>query len=75
MIAVIHSLGMFAIGGGFALMGLGLFALTLRKMKPIGPNPTKAQLREREALENENNKLRIGAAVAVGMGVLMMVIF
>ena len=73
--AVIRSLPMFAVGGGFALIGLGLFALTLRKPKELGPNPTRAQLRERDELAQETNKLRMGAAGAVVIGAALMLIF
>jgi uncharacterized protein YjeT (DUF2065 family) len=59
-----------AIGLIFILMGVGLFALTLRKGKEIAL-PTKAQLRERAALAEENQKMRIAAGVAVGAGVIL----
>jgi hypothetical protein len=74
-LAAIHSLPMLAVGGGFALMGLALFALTLRKPKTMGPNPTRSELREREALAEETNKMRIGAGLAVALGVVLMLIF
>jgi hypothetical protein len=59
-----------AIGLIFILMGVGLFALTLRKKKEIAL-PTKAQLRERAALAEENQKMRIAAGVALGAGVIL----
>jgi len=74
-LAAIRFLPMFAVGGGFALMGLALFALTLRKPKELGPSPTKSELRAREELAEETNKMRLGAALAVGLGVVLMLIF
>jgi len=61
----------FAIGLGFLLMGAGLFALTLRKPGNEPANPTKAQQREQAALAEENRKMRIGAAVVGGVGLLV----
>ena len=61
----------FAIGLGFVLMGAGLLALTLRKPGSAPANPTKAQQREQAALAEENRKMRIGAAVVGGVGLLI----
>ncbi len=61
----------FAIGLGFILMGAGLLALTLRKPGSALANPTKAQQREQAALAEENRKMRIGAAVVGGVGLLI----
>lgn len=65
-----RSAAFIAIGLIFILMGVGLFALTLRKGKEIAL-PTKAQLRERAALAEENQKMRIAAGVAVGIGLIL----
>jgi hypothetical protein len=58
-----------ALGLGFILIGAGLFALTLRKSKPLPANPTKTQLREQAAIAAESKKMRIGAAAVAGIGV------
>ena len=60
-----------AIGLGFVLMGAGLYALTLRKPKETPATPTKSQLREQAALAEENKKMRIGAGVIAGVGLIM----
>lgn len=60
-----------ALGLGFILMGAGLFALTIKKLKDVPANPTKAQLRERAALADENRKMRLAAGIIAGIGVLL----
>jgi hypothetical protein len=60
-----------ALGLGFVLMGGGLYALTLIKIKDVGPHPTKAQLRERVALAAETRKMRLAAGVIAGLGALL----
>jgi hypothetical protein len=60
-----------SIGLGFVLMGAGLYALTLRKPKDTPATPTKSQLRELAALAEENKKMRIGAGVIAGVGLIM----
>jgi hypothetical protein len=64
-----------AIGLGFILMGVGLFALTLRKPKSAMVNPTKAQLREQAALAEESRKMRLAAGVVAGSGALLCLAF
>jgi hypothetical protein len=59
------------LGLGFVLMGAGLYALTLRKPKPLPANPTKTQLREQAELAEENKKMRYAAAGVAGFGVLL----
>ena len=61
-------------GIAFVLMGLGLFALSLRKPKPLPAMPTKTQLREQAELAQETKKMRIAAGVAVGVGALAAVL-
>ena len=70
-------LAFIALGFGFILMGLGLFALTLRKPKALPANPTKAQLREQADAAQETKKMRIAAAVACafGAGIALMGLF
>ena len=66
-----RSLALFGLGLGFMLMGAGLFALTLRKTKTPPANPTKVQQREQAELAVEQKKMRLGAAVVAGFGVLL----
>ena len=63
-----------ALGLGFILMGVGLFALTLRKPKQASTLPTKTQLREQAALAAETKKMRIAAGVVAlfGLGICLM---
>ena len=64
-----------ALGLGFILMGAGLYALTLRKSnKPQPAVPNKTQLREQAALAEETKKMRIGAAVTAGFGLIVIVL-
>jgi hypothetical protein len=64
-----RSIAFIALGVGFILMAAGLFALTLRKPKELPANPNKSQLREAEALVQENRKMRLAAAIVAAIGV------
>ena len=66
-----RSLALFGLGIGFILMGAGLCALTLRKAKAPSANPTKAQQREQVELAAEHKKMRLGSAVVVGFGLVL----
>jgi hypothetical protein len=66
-----RSIAFAALGLGFVLMGAGLYALTFRKPKDTPAMPTKSQLRERAALAEETKKMRIGAGVTAGVGLVM----
>ena len=66
-----RSLALFGLGLGFFLMGAGLYALTLRKAKALPANPTKAQQREQMELTAEHKKMRLGAAIVSGFGLLL----
>lgn len=69
-----RSLPLLGLGIFFALAGLGLFAMTLRR-KPDAPAPVKkAEIRELQAQRTETNKLRIAAVIAVAIGAALMVI-
>lgn len=64
-----------ALGLGFILMGAALYALTLRKpAKPLPAAPSKTQLREQAALDEEKKKMRIGAAVVAAFGLVVVVL-
>lgn len=64
-----------ALGLGFVLMGAALYALTLRKpAKALPAVPNKSQLREQAELDEEKKKMRIGAAVTAGFGLLVVVL-
>ena len=69
------NLGLLGLGIGFIIMAGGLFALTMRKPKaaPV-VNPNAKQQREQAALDEEKKKMRIGAAVVAGFGLLLIVI-
>jgi hypothetical protein len=62
---------LFGIGVFFVLIAAGLFALTLRKAAPVLANPNKSQLREQAALAVEAKKMRLGAGIMAGVGVLL----
>jgi hypothetical protein len=66
-----RSLALFGLGLGFFLMGAGLYALTLRKAKAPPAHPTKTQQREQAELTAENKKMRLGAGLAAGLGLLL----
>ena len=69
------NLALLGLGIGFLVMAGGLFALTLRKPKeaPVA-SPSSKQLREQAALDEEKKKMRIGAAVVAGFGLLLIAI-
>src|SRR5947208_1268721 len=62
-----HSLALTGLGLGFILMGAALFALTLRKPKPVPAVPNKAQLREQAALPHEAKKTKLAAGARAGV--------
>ena len=68
-----RSIAFIALGVGFILMAAGLYALTLRKPKELPANPNKSQLREAEALVEENRKMRLAAGIvaAIGLGMAL----
>jgi hypothetical protein len=73
-----HSLRILGIGAAFALAGLALFAVTLRK--PAEPKATmkKSELREREAQRvahnDEAKKLRLVSVLCVAVGAVLMIL-
>ena len=70
-----HSPVFIALGLGFVIMGVALFALTMGKSPPPPTHPTKAQLREQTARALETKKMRIAAGVVTGFGILLALIF
>jgi hypothetical protein len=58
------------------LIAAGLFALTLRKPEQKSPGAplNKSQQREAAAREEELKKMRLGAGILAGIGVLLMVL-
>lgn len=62
------------LGVGFILMGLALYALTLRKPKSTPVIPNKSQLREQEALALETKKMRIAAGITAVFGVVLVLL-
>jgi hypothetical protein len=62
------------LGIGFILMGAALYALTLRKAKPVPPNANKGQLREQAALAEENRKMRVASAVVAVFGAVLLLL-
>ena len=62
------------LGVGFILMGLALYALTLRKQKPTAALPNKSQLREQAALAEETKKMRIASLVTAVFGVVLILL-
>ena len=62
------------LGFGFILMGVALYALTLRKPKETPTNPNKAQQREQATLAEENRKMRIASGVSAAFGVLLILL-
>ena len=72
-----HSIPLLALAGFFVFMGLAMFALTMRaaKVPPAGVPEKKAEQRERASHEQEQTKMRIGAAILVIFGVILLFIF
>lgn len=70
-----RSAPIFAIGAFLLLGAAGLFALTLRKpdTKPVA-NPNKSHLREQAAAAAETKKMRIGAGILAGIGLVLIAI-
>jgi hypothetical protein len=62
------------LGVGFILMGVALYALTLRKPKPTPAIPNKSQLREQAALEHETKKMRIAAGITAAFGAVLLLL-
>jgi hypothetical protein len=62
------------LGIGFLLMAAGLYALTLRKPKPVPAAPTKSQLREQAALVEETKKMRIAAGVVAAFAAVLILL-
>ena len=69
-----HSLPLFGMGVFFAIAGIGLFSVTLRKAKVAAAPVKKSELRELQARQLETTKLRIAAAISVAIGVVLMTI-
>lgn len=70
-----RSLPLFGLGIFFALAGIGLFAITLRKQPEAPTAPVKkAELRAQEARQTEANKLRVAAVISVIVGAGLMLI-
>jgi hypothetical protein len=62
------------LGIGFILMGVALFALTLRKPKPTPAIPNKSQLREQTELAEETRKMRIAAGITTAFGAVLILL-
>lgn len=62
------------LGLGFMLMGIGLYALTVRKGRTLPANPTKAQVREQAERVEEDKKMRLGAVVVAALGLVMAIL-
>jgi hypothetical protein len=78
-----RSLPVFGLGLSFALAGLGLLAVTLRKAKAAeagkaGAPLKKSEVREREAeqaaRQMETKKMRIAGAVCLALGATVMIL-
>ena len=72
-----HSIPLLSLAGFFILAGLALFAMTLRETKsPSSSAPQKkSELREAAVHQQELVKMRVGGAVLVLFGVVLMFIF
>ena len=72
-----HSIPLLTLAGFFIFMGFVLFMLTMRapKTPPAGVPEKKAEQRARAALEQESTKMRIGGAILVVFGVILLFIF
>jgi hypothetical protein len=69
-----RSLPLFGIGIGFALLGLALFALTLRGDKWSPSQKKSSGLREQQSRRDEAIRLRMTAAGVALTGVVLMLI-
>lgn len=68
-----HSLPILGLGVFFALGGIALFAVTLRKATSPSTAPLKkSELRAQQAQQTETNKMRVAAAVMVAVGAALM---
>jgi hypothetical protein len=72
-----HPFPLLALAGFFAVAGLALFAMTLREPKaPSSAAPQKKSgLRELAARQQELVKMRVGGAVLVLVGAILMFLF
>ena len=62
------------LGVGFILMGVALYALTLRKPKPSAVVPNKSQQREQAVLAEETKKMRIASLVTAVFGAVLILL-
>ena len=69
-----RSLPLLGLGIGFIVMGIGLYALTLRAPKATPGLHRRAHLREEEEMRDERKKMRVAAAVVVAFGVVLILI-
>jgi hypothetical protein len=71
-----HSLPLIGLGVFFALGGIALFALTLRKAttRTSAAPLKKSELRIQQAQQTETSKLRVAAAVLVAGGAALMLL-
>ena len=69
-----RSIPIIVLGLVFALGGLILAGLTFRQPKPSGAPLKKSEVRAQEAERKDTIKLRIGGAILVAFGVLLMFI-
>jgi hypothetical protein len=71
-----HSLSLIGLGVFFALGGIALFALTLRKTttRTSSAPLKKSELRIQQAQQTETSKLRVAAAVLVAGGAALMLL-
>ncbi|MSU24319.1 MAG: hypothetical protein EXS32_10910 [Opitutus sp.] len=69
-----HSAPIFALGVFFALAGVALFALTMRKPKSAPEAPKKSELRDL-AIDHKNTvKQRLAGAILTVFGAVIMLI-
>jgi hypothetical protein len=69
------NLNLLWLGIGFIIMAGGLFALTLRKPKEkAGAKSGAKEQREQATLNEEQKKMRIGAAVIAAFGLVLIAI-
>ena len=62
------------LGVGFILMGVALYALTLRKPKSTTALPNKSELREQAVLAEETKKMRIASGVTAAFGAVLVLL-